>query len=516
MVKNKHKPQKPPGRGQTGEQKENQAAEKSGFARYSFRHLARVTIQFTTPCHLGSGKAGDKVDAPIVTDANGLATIPGDGIIGALRAAYPKSERDDIFGHQDHGTNAGQGSRLAVTWGHVHGHDNRPVVGLLNRVTIAADPVLRAAQIPERRDHVRIAHRGAADRAQRGLFSEHCFCPGHRFTFELELASQTRDEVQVLKNLLNLLADPVVRFGGKTRRGLGSFKVVAANIKTFDLSGEKNDFLAYATHPASVREPVAFPSFTPTSSNGSAMKIVLDLHPSGFWLIGGGVDREDGADIAPLRGNRIHWKNNGGEVKPDQLVIPGTAIKGPLAHRSVYHYNRITGKFADEVAVDCANDLTGLGEADSRFRAVTGEQCLAARELFGMAKTEANNAEAGPAGVRGLVLIDDIYPDTSAQSRLVMHAPIGRFSGGVQNLFSEKPLWLGEALKVSIIIAEPNTVAAEARRALLEAIRDLAEGRLAIGAGKGRGEGFLQVDPTGAPWTPPENLVNWAQGDDGV
>ncbi|MEZ4475693.1 MAG: RAMP superfamily CRISPR-associated protein, partial [bacterium] len=169
------------------------AERKNLLGRY--RHLLRVVIELASPLSIGTGD--DTLDAAnaVARDANDLPTIPGTSLAGVLRAAWG-GEADALFGYQRRKVRTGrndeapaeaQRSRLRVSWGSVHGQDDRPVQGLVPPASIEADPVLAAARGVVRRDHVRLNHRGVAD--GRGKHDRASVMAGHRFSFELEVMS---------------------------------------------------------------------------------------------------------------------------------------------------------------------------------------------------------------------------------------------------------------------------------------------------------------------------------------
>ena len=57
-----------------------------------FKFLARVTIEFLTPFHVGNGQPDDLTDSPVIRDPSGLPTIPGSSIAGVLRSEFRKTK----------------------------------------------------------------------------------------------------------------------------------------------------------------------------------------------------------------------------------------------------------------------------------------------------------------------------------------------------------------------------------------------------------------------------------------
>ena len=210
---------------------------------------------------------------------------------------------------------------------------------------------------------------------------------------------------------------------------------------------------------------------------GAQLTVKLDLVPKGFWVIGGGDGIE--ADLTPVMTSRISWGKKGGKVGERSIFIPGTAFKGPLAHRVAYYYNALQGVEADTLGPDEINEHTG-----SRNNAV--------RELFGYAK----DAQEGRPG---RIFIDDVVVK-SVQRKTLNHVSIDRFTGGARTmsgaLFSESAVFKGAGMNLIITVAEADNIDADAIKAFRLALQDLADGQLAIGGGTGRGNGFFEARTT--------------------
>ena len=469
---------------------------------HPIRRVARVVIEFTTPFHVGSGKKETDTDALVVTDANGLPAIPGSSLAGALRSVFlaetDPEKTNELFGHQT--SSDGRGSRLSLSWAAIHDSTNQPVEPLLDAGKLKTDVVLKNAKTLQLRDHVRITHRGAGDAAEHGKFDQQVVAAGHRFTFEMELVDRESDATW--KTLLECLCSDGLRLGGKSRRGLGAYRVEKLSVKGFDLR-EEEDFDAYAALPKCLskicpcltEKPVAVYR---TAAAKGAVTIILRLQPRGYWMFGGGEDEPkaggDPADMAPVRGERIHWNAaNKGSVE-QVWVRPGTGIKGPISHRVAFHYNRLQKEFAEQWAKNCPNDQEGHKNANMQFAAITGTCNEAVKELFGLAQ-DGNGKQDKAQAARGRVLLDDAFwaGQLSMQQRIT-HNSIDRFTGGTlgSHLFSERPFWKGDFQELKLVILNPNPLSKEVKRALKAALEDIIEGRLALGAGSGRGLGYFE------------------------
>lgn len=192
--------------------------------------------------------------------------------------------------------------------------------------------------------------------------------------------------------------------------------------------------------------------------------------------------------MAPVRDCRIIWENGMGSVEEDLLVIPASSVKGALAHRTAFHYNALKGIFADEVPSEEIADHWGEGNK-------------AVRELFGYCKNGSGKDDVKgekDTGRPGKVFMDDIYLPGKVESQLVHHVGIDRFTGGARDqvLFSERPLWKGASLPIHISISKIDSIEdrSDVLKAFRSAVNDLAEGRLQIGGGSGRGLGYFDSD----------------------
>lgn len=452
------------------------------------RHWARVTIEFTTPFLVGSGESDMVVDVTPVWDANDLPAIPGSSIAGVLRHAYSAthapSEVDDLFGA---GGEDGRGSRLWVTWGHVHGSDDRAVDGLRTSSS-SVDPVLGCARASTVRDHVRIDHRGTAARA--GKFDQSVICAGHRFTFDLEIEGGDGRELDAL---LALLEDGELRLGRSGHRGLGAFVMARHARSSFNLKTAE-DRRRWFSLPRELSAPLTgllAKRAARNRSNGSWSRLELELEPLECWSFGGGNPWESEAvsgrrasgkgkdrlpDLAPIRDQRVVWTGGRGQVSAPTMFVPGSAVKGALAHRVAFHANALIGRFAERSDPD----------------ACSGERCPEVAELFGTADAHGRGTSARAGRVR----IDDVFLGDGHGRRLlpIQHNGLDRFTGGTRPgvLFEELVIDGGPPLRVTIAVNRWYGLTQSARDSFRLAIRDLVTGRLQLGAGAGRGHGYFE------------------------
>lgn len=501
--------------------------------------LARVTIEAAAPFAVGTGRGDDLVDMAFVLDANGLPTIPGTTLAGVLRHALagdgdPTTDArcQSLFGYQ--AKRDGQASRVEVSFAHVHDQHDRPVP--FRGRALEDDPVLALLATGVRRDHVKIGERGVA--LDRTKFDTLLVPRGARFTFELRVdehdaraSDAARDDRDAdLATLLGLMAAPGFRLGGKTRRGLGRFRIVRAASRRFDLCVTA-DRDAYRTLPRDLSVPVPAGilqecKLEPTQSPLTEIRLALTAED--LLLFGGGeptpedalaVKKDDKpqkvADLAPVRERAIEWRADGkkgqgatrGEVGAPRPYAPGTSIKGALRHRFVYHARRHA---RDLVALDGPAPWGVEATETPSHEDATDTHALVCA-LFGSIKgrgarkDERRGPRSGGApedtspargtGEPGRLFVDDLVLETS-KPHFVEHVSIDRFAGGAvdQRLFSEAPRF-GARFELRLQVDRsrlPQEHAASVGLALGDTLKDLCEGRLALGAAASRGHGYFE------------------------
>lgn len=439
------------------------------------RYVARVTLEAKTPFAVRSGGQGFLADSRFVTDGNGLPTIPGSSLAGMLRQALRSLLGEDavkeLFGwcpttKQVDDEVIGQGSRLVFSWAVMHDANNHPVERLLTAEEILADEVLRLARDGVWRDHVRIGTRGAAE--DEGKFDEILVGAGHRFTFEIGLTGGVEHQT-VWETLLGVLAGPGVRLGAGSRRGLGHMELVRLYQGAFDLS-QKAGFQGYAALSPDLGCCDGLTTYTPPTLYTPPMVAVTlkGFSPRDQWSFGGGTSM-DRVDLNPVAEWRVFWDDAQRGTVRKCHYLPATGIKGPLAHRVAWHYNRLTGNWADNPTDASSNE--------------------AVNALFGTIK------DAESEGRRGVLVFDDLHIEQAPAAQVNMHVSLDRFTGGARRgfLFNERVLVGGFASDYTISVQAPDAEANQekVRQALQLALEDIRKGRITFGAGAGRGNGVF-------------------------
>lgn len=474
----------------------------------SVLHLARFTLEAKSALSIGTGANDGVYDHPIVRDANGLPMIPGTSLAGVLRhlwiANHGGQERkaDELFGFQRYAS--GEASRLEVAACPMQDSQGRPVEGLVFDQQRLDDRLLAAARAtradPLFRDRVRISHRGVADHT--GKFDRGLVLAGTRFSGELRLWSASMHDSD-WEALLALLADPRLRLGGATRAGLGAMQLIAGSLHrgAFNLRLPEHVQAFRALSPALGDMGGLNPHAPNAAERPAALKTLsLRLTPCDFWRIGQGDapvgKHEKVPDLLPKTETLVIWDDQGrGAIEREisYALVPGSSVKGALAHRTAFHFNALSGIFVEDMAPE---DIVKWDKS---------EHCAGVRALFGYAKDreQAAGRAREATGQAGHVLIEDLHlkidkPKQHTQN--LMHNSIDRFTGGVRNrmLFSEELLY-NTPMDLTITLL-PGVAAAEAsaRKALARALVDLCSGRLALGGGATKGHGRFNGEPDAA------------------
>lgn len=440
-------------------------------------HLARVVVEADTPIAIGTGREDIMTDAPVARDVNGLPYIPATSLTGVIRHALGigKEDRNVVFGYHD--KNGGQGSRLILTDAVMIGKEGKAMDGICN---IQNENFCSHYREKNVRQHVRITDKGVADTKGYGKFDNEVVYKGTRFVFEMELLSEDQ-EVEDFENSLNQLYDETFRIGSGTRCGYGKLKVVRCERVTLDLT-DAEDLKAYLKKSSCLSSPWEFKKSKMleegrTSASTEWTKYELKLKPLDFLLFGSGMGDED-ADNTPMTDVVVEWDKKGEpSFSKHKTLIPATSVKGALAHRTAYHFNKRKRIFAEN-----------LKSKEERNKYVGG--CNdAVQALFGASVDEGSNKR----GKRGNVILSDVIQH-DVETKVFHHNKIDYFTGGTIDgaLFQEKSIWgRGKSYELEILVDNQALADEDVMWAFERSLCDLCEGLLPLGGVTGRGNGVF-------------------------
>lgn len=442
--------------------------------KYHIRYIARFLIQADTPLAVGTGNKNLISDSPVAVDANGLPVIPGTSICGVLRHSlqangFSSKSINSIFGFQE--DDQGEGSRLVVSDAVLVGADGQVIEGI--EEILPDDEFYKYFFNLPVRQHCRITHRGVADTDNHGKFNEQVVYKGTRFVFELELSGNITDRHH-WNEIISLFRSPLYRIGSGTRKGFGALKIKGIEELVLDLkkSAELQTYLnkssSLATHI-----PAGLSSSAGHTTTQGITTYSLQLTPDDFFMFGSGYGDQD-VNMRPVYEKVIEWEGNAPQFIEEQTLIPATSIKGAISHRTAFHYNALTGLYADNLPE---------GTTAEDF---TGENNKAVFALFGSARKDDE-------GRRGKVIFSDVFQPKD-QIKILNHVAIDRFTGGAIDgaLFDEKVSATTRPITMKIQV--DNSAFAEdeqIRQAFERTLTDITDGMLPLGGGVMRGHGVF-------------------------
>ncbi|MDR0572375.1 MAG: RAMP superfamily CRISPR-associated protein [Rickettsiales bacterium] len=447
---------------------------------YQYRNLARIIIETKTPLAVGSGEKDMITDQLVVRDANSLPFIPGTAIAGIIRHALDIKKHDkSIFGFNESKDdkkkrNAGkqrkesidEGSQIIFSSAYIV-KQKGIVIDKLD-LNVYEDEYLTHFKDLPIRQHVCIGTSGTSKKT--GKFDEEVVYKGTRFCFEIELLSETESR-HILENILSELAKESLRIGGGTRKGFGEITIVEYKTKTLNLSIPK-ELELYINKTSSLNDPFWRDQGIPkeTANDDKIDSITLSLNAKDFMLIGSGIGSEL-ADDTPIQENVVIWNDGYPQLK-SFFVLPGTSIKGALAHRTDFYYRKEKGI--------CLEDLFISDEKPD----IIDSLCESKKELFGSIED---------ATLPGNVFISDVFIKSSLLE-IQPHVVIDAFTGGAVKgkLFQEQLLRISEPIQILIQIKK-NNYSLYVREALDKALGDLKNGILPLGAATNRGHGTFKI-----------------------
>ena len=448
---------------------------------YKYRLLSRITLEALSPLVIGSGNKNIKTDSVVAKDVNELPYIPATTLAGLIRHSLPEEEQRRWMGFQT--KEESYGSQLILSEAKILSEDGKPIDGLSNK----EDTVKQLCYQLPIRQHVRINHQGVAEK--NGKFDEEIVPKGMRFCFEMELKSEEGDN-EIMDKILSTIQSNGFRIGSGSRSGFGQISIVSILHRKLNLSIPE-DLKLYLSKSSSLEK--IWEGFEPytlaENTNTNYISYELTLQPTDFMFFGAGFGDEH-SDMTFVREPVIEWHNDDRACiieKEKVILIPGSSVKGALAHRTAYHYNKLKDCFAD-------------GKSAEELQEHVGKKNKAVRLLFG-----SEGDKRGKDKKRGNILISDIIkiPTEELEKKVLNHVKIDRFTGGAVPgaLFSEEVLYSPKTFftlklllyKAAITEGKENKENKEdILKAFEAALTDLCKGYLPLGGGVNRGNGTFK------------------------
>ena len=521
-------------------------------------HIVRLSFEARSPLSIGSGESrteartepgsGEETAisvSEIQRDANGLPAVPGAGLQGVLRRlaaeVHDEAFANEMFGREDAGGDGAAG-RVLCGWACVHDASDVAVCGLrLPCLDTSNDDVLRLLTQPEPlwRDHVALNDRHSVD--HRRKFARAAVPVGARFSVELNGWGDDGFQDKLIR-IVSLFRHPRFRLGAGSGRGYGRIRLFAASHEAPSLD-DAAELRRLREQPPSARLSTdLLPCLVPSNRNLDTV-LTLKLKCADLLRIGAvgsqarplthraqrarcvtsgailecgelGQPEQEGADaiLTLLREPRIAWPGNRGrsvEIGDDpaaspaeqlRFPIPGSSIRGPLAHRMLFQANRAAGRCINvDDWLRAKDDETQRKKLKTEYEGYR-QRCPDLDAFLGAAKDSMDfGNQTDDSGRASRVLFSDAEALGVRWIVGVDHVSIDRFTGGARDgaLFREETL-LGGRIEATVTIRPPletvkggaNTVGGwpeATANAFLLAVRDLCRGRLPLG-GRGHGE----------------------------
>lgn len=411
------------------------------------RYIAHIVIEADTPLKVGSNASDFIQDAPVQKDWNGLPMILGTSIAGVLRKDF-KGEVKDIFGED-------KGSKVIISNALLCINDKNEVCEEL--LTSKSDFLKVFDNLPIR-EHTAINSKGVTSNGAK--FDEEVVYKGIRFKFSIEFIEE---EKETFEAILNLLKNPAFRLGGGSTKGFGKFDIHSLKAFKCDLenySSRLNDTLSHCEECTTKHE---IPQERGQSiSNATHTIYTLKIRPDDFFMFGSGFGDSD-ADMTPVFEKVVDYKN--GKLSEKQVLIPASSIKGAIAHRTTYHFNKLVGN-----TIEAKNGVNSI------------------KEIFGEAKNSKQNID----GSKGKILISDCFKSNSGNLKTFDHVAIDRFTGGAIDgaLFQEKTVARDDdSYEIEILLQ--NNIDKNCIDAFESALKDITTGMLSLGGATTKGHGVF-------------------------
>lgn len=460
--------------------------------RYKYRFLARIIIETITPLAVGNGESDFMTDALVATDVNGLPYIPGTTLAGVIRHSLKpeiaklfgfrestsererRIEREKKLGTKDIPLDISEGASVIFSEARLVGKDGKILDGLAPESLDWEDDFYKYFKQLPIRQHVAINDKGVAVKGAK--FDEQIVYKGTRFGFEIEMVSK-EDNGKIFKQILNQLSSQTLRIGGGTRHGFGEIRIISCDMAKINLtnSDDLKNYLAKKSDLSSEWERFEKIQLTENPANGWE-KYSLKLKSDDFFLFGAGYADND-ADIIPVEETYIDWSAGSAQFKANNIIIPASSVKGALAHRVAFHYNRLKGYY--------------VGNPEAKVG--TANQAVCA--LFGNDHPKALTP--------GKVMISDVIEPASGDfvfTKILNHVAIDRFSGGAISgaLFSEKVIYgKGQEFELKIWVDKTAFSTDEKiEEAFNCTLQDIETGMLPLGGGVNRGHGIFNKNQT--------------------
>ena len=269
---------------------------------------------------------------------------------------------------------------------------------------------------------------------------------GYKFSIEF-----IEDDKNTFDNILNLLSSPSFRLGGGSTKGFGKFSIENIKTTSIECSSSLND--GFKGEGNYIQKEITTNYTT----------YILNIKPDDFFMFGSGFG-DDEADMTPVYERVIKYDGEKSGLSEEQILIPASSIKGAIAHRTTYHFNKLKGN-----TIEAKNGAKSI------------------KEIFG----EAKNSKQNIMGSKGKALFSDCFKGDNNSTKVFDHVSIDRFTGGAIDgaLFQEKTVADNDTYTIEILLE--NSIDEVYIKAFEASLNDICNGMLPLGGATTKGHGVF-------------------------
>lgn len=434
--------------------------------------ISRFVIEAQTPICISAGSDDTISHAITARDVNQLPYIPASTIKGVIfkELDISRNKKNDIIIPYISFTDALMTNECSRV---IDGRKNENIfkgnqnyLGKFERLPI--------------RHHATTNSKGSSSFDTKGINNEQVIYKGTRFVFEIEMRYDSDSMLgeDFFDEIIRLLTFSPIRFGRGSRRGFGKIKLVKCLRAQVHMNNEK-ERTEYLKKSGKLDAKFSlFEEYSPkpdvnVKTDSKWRTYTLSLTPRDFFIFGATTEEEN-IDYHSAIEYYIEWEEfKGAEFKKGYL-IPASAIKGALHHRTIYHYCKLKEIYEDNSSL--------FAEVDNMVG-----------QLFGGRMNDSRSFKKG-----NIILSDIFIPKNDADDIYFNNIGIDRLTGKQfeRAFYSQKVTRLknndtNNPIKIEIYVKE-DVVEEDVIKAFRKSLKDVCKGRLALGRGNNLGMGFFE------------------------
>lgn len=429
------------------------------------------TLVAQSPIHIGGIGGNSQVDLALAVNGQGQYYIPGTSLAGALRGWMEMSINHPnlvaLWGFQEENGRGGHASFVLVEDAAIEGAVSEIREGVaINRIWGSAEDKFKY---------------------NRAILAKGTKIP---LNITLDISPQSDNEKALLAQLLQALKNGEIRLGAAKTRGLGRVRLENLSISEHNL-GDRNGILKMLQGNSDrlnlndlLNNDRQFPQ---------ASQITIEIHwqPQTSVMVkaeGDGI----AVDIVPLVSEFDNHLS---------FVLPGSSIKGALRTqaerivRTVCHWPT-QQYFQEQLELPLVEDLFGV-RAKANNETNKGIGSLFIDDCYANTRINHNIWAEIQAAKSNSDLRQNLNRANLQTTQQAFHVAVDRWTGGAADsfLYSNIELigvnWQPIRLQLDLKRIQENQLPGIAL--ILLVLRDLAEGRIALGYGTNRGMGSIEV-----------------------